>query len=235
MRFLVPIFASHIAADFSLINRRIEENGVAEASAPWHYNCGFFAYNVLAGGVLTGKYLDEPPKWERAVGGSGDAFGSAPGSSSGDKPFRRFDDLSWGRTLYRYRSGPADAATREYAALANKYGLGDAWKATSSSSSSSSLADPALAELALRWCCSREAVTSVLLGSTSVAQLEQALAVFRNVGNSDNAAADCGLPLELMWEVDQVHMRNRLPIFSNDDIGAVARGVGAGGIGEPVP
>jgi len=26
--------------DFSLLNRRVEENGVSEASAPWHYNCG---------------------------------------------------------------------------------------------------------------------------------------------------------------------------------------------------
>lgn len=36
--------------DYSLLNRRIEENGVSEASAPCHYNTGFFAYNALAGG-----------------------------------------------------------------------------------------------------------------------------------------------------------------------------------------
>ena len=44
--------------DFSIINRRVEENGVTEASSPAHENVGFMAYNVLAGGVLTGKYLD---------------------------------------------------------------------------------------------------------------------------------------------------------------------------------
>ena len=44
--------------DFSIINRRVEENGVTEASSPVHENVGFMAYNVLAGGVLTGKYLD---------------------------------------------------------------------------------------------------------------------------------------------------------------------------------
>lgn len=43
--------------DFSLINRRIEENGLAEASSPIHLNTGFMAYNALAGGVLTGKYF----------------------------------------------------------------------------------------------------------------------------------------------------------------------------------
>jgi aryl-alcohol dehydrogenase-like predicted oxidoreductase len=44
--------------DFSLINRRVEENGQAEASSPIHLNTGFMAYNALAGGVLTGKYLN---------------------------------------------------------------------------------------------------------------------------------------------------------------------------------
>ena len=46
--------------DYSIINRRIEENGVSEASSPVHENVGFMAYNSLAGGVLTGKYLKEP-------------------------------------------------------------------------------------------------------------------------------------------------------------------------------
>mmetsp|Transcript_10373 Transcript_10373/g.12830 ORF Transcript_10373/g.12830 Transcript_10373/m.12830 type:complete len:122 (+) Transcript_10373:447-812(+) len=40
--------------DYSLINRRIEENGMSEASCL--YDVGFMAYNVLAGGMLTGKY-----------------------------------------------------------------------------------------------------------------------------------------------------------------------------------
>jgi hypothetical protein len=29
--------------DFSLLNRRVEENGLSEASAPWNENCGFLA------------------------------------------------------------------------------------------------------------------------------------------------------------------------------------------------
>lgn len=63
---------------------------------------GFFGYNVLAGGVLTGKYLDDPPEWDRAPS-PGDAFGKAPGSSILESPRMkgRFDDVSWGRTLYR--------------------------------------------------------------------------------------------------------------------------------------
>ena len=41
--------------DYSVLNRRIEENGQAEAASPFHENVGFMAYNTLAGGVLTGK------------------------------------------------------------------------------------------------------------------------------------------------------------------------------------
>ena len=47
--------------DYSLIDRRAEENGVSEASSPINENVGFMAYNVLAGGYLTGKYLTGPP------------------------------------------------------------------------------------------------------------------------------------------------------------------------------
>ena len=46
--------------DYSLINRRIEEQGLSEASAPWNENVGFMAYNTLAGGMLTGKYVPPP-------------------------------------------------------------------------------------------------------------------------------------------------------------------------------
>ena len=96
--------------DYSIINRRIEENGLSEAASPLHENTGFMAYNVLAGGVLTGKYLDVPAATDDADRTRGMANRRRAGV-----------DVGWGQTLYRYRSGPADAATREYAALAKKY------------------------------------------------------------------------------------------------------------------
>ena len=46
--------------DYSILNRRVDENGLSEASSPRNENVGFMAYNALAGGVLTGKYLDLP-------------------------------------------------------------------------------------------------------------------------------------------------------------------------------
>merc|ERR1712193_305026 len=73
--------------DYSIINRRIEENGLSEASSPVNENVGFMAYNALAGGVLTGKYLDLP------------AAVDVPSSKFREQPRGRMDELGWGRTL----------------------------------------------------------------------------------------------------------------------------------------
>ena len=81
--------------DYSLLNRRTEENGLSEASAPWNENVGFMAYNTLAGGVLTGKYLDVPA--------ATDDSNRMRGMASSLKPRGRMDEKGWGQTLYRYR------------------------------------------------------------------------------------------------------------------------------------
>mmetsp|Transcript_43744 Transcript_43744/g.81786 ORF Transcript_43744/g.81786 Transcript_43744/m.81786 type:complete len:519 (-) Transcript_43744:427-1983(-) len=183
--------------DFSLIDRRAEENGVTEGSSPFNENVGFMAYNALAGGVLTGKYLDVP---------------AVPDDDNLDRarqnygaPRGRMDDLSWGRTLYRYRSGPALEAVMQYSALASDYEM-------------------SLTELSLRWCRERQGLTSVLVGQTSMAQLEEDLAAFTTKD---------ALNASLMWDIDRVHMRNRLPIFSSYDVGADWNG--SGQIGERIP
>ena len=49
-----------IQGDFSLIDRKSEENGVAEAASKYNENVGFMSYNALAGGMLTGKYMSIP-------------------------------------------------------------------------------------------------------------------------------------------------------------------------------
>jgi aryl-alcohol dehydrogenase-like predicted oxidoreductase len=183
--------------DYSLLNRRVEENGQAEAAAPVHENVGFMAYNVLAGGVLTGKYLGTP---------------AAPDDSNGESrrrslaaPRGRMDDRAWGPTLYRYRSGPAAEATAAYAALARDAGM-------------------SLTELALRFARDRAAVTASLVGSSNLKQLDEVLRVYRK---------SAPLPAELAWEIDRVHMRNRLPIFASTRVGR--DWYGEGEIGEPIP
>ncbi|GKY91681.1 hypothetical protein MPSEU_000139900 [Mayamaea pseudoterrestris] len=115
-----------IQGDFSLIDRKSEENGVAEAASPYNENVGFMAYNALAGGMLTGKYIDVPAALDNLRDKS-------RARKSLEQPRGRMDTRGWGGTLYRYRSNAAQAAIREYARIASKHHM-------------------SLTELAHRWC-----------------------------------------------------------------------------------
>jgi len=183
--------------DYSLLNRRCEENGLFEMMSPYNEGVGFMAYNVLAGGMLTGKYLEEPA----AV----DQENKANALKRVATPRGRMDDFSWGQTLYRYRSDAAVDATKRYAEIAKAAGI-------------------SLTELALRWVRQRDGVTTALLGQSSLAQLEEDLNAFR---------VEKALPDRFLWEVDRVHMRNRLPIFSSQRVQPDWNG--SGQIGEPIP
>jgi aryl-alcohol dehydrogenase-like predicted oxidoreductase len=183
--------------DFSILDRKSEENGVAEAASPFWENTGFMAYNALAGGMLTGKYLEVPA----AV----DDLNRARAMASQAHPRGRMDERGWGGTLYRYRSEPAQEAIVEYNKLskANKMSL---------------------TEMSLRWCKQRDLITTTLLGHSSMEQLKESL---------DYLSKKDDLPPELMWEIDRIHMRNRLPIFSSYHVGK--EWYGEGEIGEPIP
>lgn len=183
--------------DYSILDRKSEENGVFEASSPIHENVGFLGYNALAGGYLTGKYLDSPPAIDEVT--------IEAAKRRLRSPRGRHDDLDWGSTLYRYRSAAAERATKAYKGIADRSGL-------------------TLAELSLRWCRQRTGCTSVLLGTSNLQQLEEDLQYFKNPKP---------LPQEVMWEVDRVHLQNRLPIFSSES--AEADWLGRGEIGEPIP
>jgi len=126
------------------------------------------------------------------------------------------DESGWGRTLYRYRSEPATEATAEYAAIAERAGM-------------------PLTELALRWCRSRRACTTTLLGQSSVAQLEEVLRYYDDEPCAEDEAGVFQeyLPEAVLWEIDRVHMRNRLPIFSSTRVGPDWDGRGQ--IGENIP
>ena len=184
--------------DYSLINRRIEENGVSEASSGIHLNVGFMAYNVLAGGILTGKYMDGPP-----ITVENPSLNSS--QQTRKYPRGRMDEVGWGRTLYRYRSGPAEAATKAYKQIAEKNKI-------------------SLTELALRFPRERRAVTTSLVGHTSMQQLDETIRCFQ---------IEKSLPDQALWDIDVVHMRNRLPIFSSTRVGS--DWYGEGEIGERIP
>jgi len=81
-----------------------------------------------------------------------------------------------------------------------------------------------LTELSLRWCRQRSLITTTLVGHSNEKQLEESLRIF---------AKKDPLPDDIMWEIDRVHMRNRLPLFSSNRVGKDWNGEGE--IGEPIP
>ena len=50
--------------------------------------------------------------------------------------------------------------------------------------------------------------TATLMPSVAMAQLEEDLSHYRKADAEE-------LPRELLWEIDRIHMRNRLPIFAS--------------------
>lgn len=187
-----------IQGDFSIIDRKSEENGVAEAASKYNENVGFMSYNALAGGMLTGKYIDVPAALD-------DLANRDRAFKSLNEPRGRMDTRGWGGTLYRYRSEAAQRAIIEYdrIAKANKMSL---------------------TELSLRWCRQRNLITTTLMGHSNIKQLQESVKIF----SEKQPLSD-----EIMWDIDVVHMRNRLPIFSSEHVGRDWRGEGE--IGEPIP
>lgn len=186
-----------IQGDFSLIDRKSEENGVAEAASPFNENVGFMSYNALAGGMLTGKYSQTP---------------AALDNTSRDKvisllenPRGRMDTRGWGGTLYRYRTDAAQYAISEYEKIAKKNKM-------------------SLTELALRFNKERSLVTTTLLGHSNLDQLQETIKYFKKKEPLSDT---------IMWEIDRIHMKNRLPIFSSNRVGS--DWLGEGEIGEPIP
>mmetsp|Transcript_17404 Transcript_17404/g.19498 ORF Transcript_17404/g.19498 Transcript_17404/m.19498 type:complete len:117 (-) Transcript_17404:1128-1478(-) len=115
------------------------------------------------------------------------------------------DTRGWGGTLYRYRTEAAQEAIVQYSKLANLNGM-------------------SLTELSLRWCKQRDLITTTLVGHTSMQQLKETLDILTKKED---------LSQELMWEIDRIHMKNRLPLFSSNRVGK--DWLGEGEIGEPIP
>jgi aryl-alcohol dehydrogenase-like predicted oxidoreductase len=131
---------------YSLLNRSYEV-GLSEIS--WREHCGLLAYSPLGFGVLSGKYLS----------------GARP-------PGARL-------TLYpnytRYSNPAAQAATREYTALAREQGL-----------------EPA--QMALAFVNSRPFLTSTIIGATGMDQLK-----------SNIASIDTALSGEVLERIEAIH------------------------------
>lgn len=121
------------------------------------------------------------------------------------KPRGRMDTRGWGGTLYRYRTEAAVNAIDQYSKLAKQAGM-------------------SLTELSLRWCKERTLLTTTLVGHSNMNQLEESLLYF---------SKDDPLSEDLLWEIDRIHMQNRLPLFSSTRVGKDWNGEGE--IGETIP
>ena len=109
------------------------------------------AYNTLAGGMLTGKYMDRPA----AI----DNDDRAKVMEAMNNPRGRHDEFGWGRTLYRYRTDAAKEAIAEYSKIAKNTGV-------------------SLTEISLRWCRQRSLVTTSLVGHSNMKQLQESIKYF---------------------------------------------------------
>ncbi|KOF52634.1 MULTISPECIES: NADP(H)-dependent aldo-keto reductase [unclassified Achromobacter] len=147
----LPRIAS-IQNAYNLLNR-VYEIGLSEFSH--HEDVSLLAYSPLAMGVLCGKYLD----------------GARPEGARLTR-YTRFT---------RYSNPQAEAAAREYVALAREHGL-------------------APAQMALAWVNQQPFVASNLIGATTMAQLKE---------NIDSV--DITLPPELLQAIDDIHRRHPNP------------------------
>ncbi|CAE8630676.1 unnamed protein product, partial [Polarella glacialis] len=136
-----------IQNSYSLLVRTGFETDLAETCCKRYCNVGLLAYSPLAGGVLSGKYLHDDVE---------------PGARL--NLFKGY--------MERYRNSDSEAATREYAALAERHNMTPT-------------------QLALAWCKSRWFVTSSIIGATSLAQLKDNLDAFE-MDLSEDALADIG-------------------------------------------
>ena len=117
----------------------------------FYHSVGFMAYNALAGGMLTGKYMDRPAAIDNVE--------RSKVIEAMENPRGRHDELGWGRTLYRYRSEAAQEAIAEYAKIAKVAGV-------------------SLTELSLLWCRQRSLITTTLVGHSNMDQLQESIKFF---------------------------------------------------------
>ncbi|KAF6257801.1 aldo/keto reductase [Scenedesmus sp. NREL 46B-D3] len=139
----VPLPVS-IQNDFSPV-LRVFEGELAEACAPSNYNIGLLAYGVLAGGALSGKYLN-----------------GCDTSRSRHTLFPGFQA--------RYHAKRTSDAARELVQLAQAKGL-------------------TAATLCQAWAASRWYMGAVIIGATSLQQLQENIAACLTKLDDDTVAA----------------------------------------------
>jgi aryl-alcohol dehydrogenase-like predicted oxidoreductase len=148
--------------DFSLVDRLYEGDTLEAAH---RFGLVGIPYGPLAGGVLTGKYLD----------------GSKYATVDADRPLDECRMRKCPQFQPRYAYPASMEAAKKYVAIAEKWGMTPA-------------------ELALSWAKQRWFNTCVIIGTTTVRQVEECVNAFK-----------IKLPREVLDEVDAVHEEFRNP------------------------
>jgi len=176
--------------DFSLLNRTYESDAW---EAAYRFGVVGLPYGPLAGGVLSGKYLDGTPY----------------AAADEDRPPSECRMRKTPNFQPRYGMPMAMLATKEYVALAEAYEITPT-------------------QLALAWAKQRPCNTSVIMGSTTVRQVEECVSAFK-----------LELPEELMAKVDAIHEQYRNPSMYYCDkavcMDAEFLGDGAWHASQPMP
>ena len=162
--------------DFSLLNRTYEGD---TWEAAYRFGVVGLPYGCLAGGVLSGKYFD----------GSKASVAAAADRPLGECRMRKTPDFQ-----PRYGMPAAMAASAEYVALAERYGITPT-------------------ELALAWAKERPCNASIIIGTTTIAQVRECVGAFK-----------LQLPEECMKAVDELHERHRHPCSHFHDKAVCMRG-----------
>ncbi|UKJ88972.2 hypothetical protein MACJ_002218 [Theileria orientalis] len=154
---------------YNLLHRNeVESSGLVEASLKEHFNCPIVAYATLAGGILTGKYIDP----ERFNPYGADRIKSKVNVVDDLSPddFEMPEDygyLDYGpsnsrcnlfpETYHTHRTVWCQHATAEYLKLARTFGL-------------------TLSQMALSWCYTRPFIASTIIAPRSIGQLHECIA-----------------------------------------------------------
>ncbi|BAM41268.1 uncharacterized protein TOT_030000531 [Theileria orientalis strain Shintoku] len=153
---------------YNLLHRNeVESSGLVEASLKEHFNCPIVAYATLAGGILTGKYIDP----ERFNPYGADKIKSKVNVVDDQMPDdyevpEDYGYLDYGpsnsrcnlfpETYHTHRTVWCQHATAEYLKLARTYGL-------------------TLSQMALAWCYTRPFIASTIIAPRSIGQLHESI------------------------------------------------------------
>ncbi|GFE52964.1 oxidoreductase aldo keto reductase domain containing protein, putative [Babesia ovis] len=186
---------------YNLLHRNeLESSGISEAVLKEHLNCPVVAYGVLAGGILTGKYID--PERHNPMGAD-KTKDRASLADANDYPRdyeipEDYGHLHYGPanarcnlfpdTFHTHRTVWSQHATAEYLKVARTHGM-------------------TLAQLSLSWAITRPFIASTLVAPRSIGQLHETI-----------AAMNYPMTQEIERDIHELFLRYRAPTMGGPQL-----------------